>query len=52
MPTSKQRRATAQRKLQRQLERRATQARRNRILAIAGLIAVVIVVAGLVVWKV
>lgn len=36
MPTNEQRRATAKRKLERQLERRAKQARRRRILVIAG----------------
>lgn len=51
VPTSKQRRATAKRKLERQLERRAKQARRNRIVTIAALAAVVIVVAGLAVWQ-
>jgi peptidyl-prolyl cis-trans isomerase B (cyclophilin B) len=52
VPTNKQRRATAKRKLERQLERRATQARRRRILTIAALAGVVIVVAGLAVWTV
>ena len=52
MPTNKQRRATAKRKLERQLERRAKQARRRRILTIAALAGVVIVVAGLAVWTV
>ncbi|HEY7050785.1 MAG TPA: peptidylprolyl isomerase [Mycobacterium sp.] len=51
MPTEKQRRATAKRKLERQLQRRQKQARRNRILAIAALAGVIILVAGLVVWK-
>jgi peptidyl-prolyl cis-trans isomerase B (cyclophilin B) len=36
VPTNEQRRATAKRKLERQLERRATQARRRRILLIVG----------------
>ncbi|MCV7102391.1 peptidylprolyl isomerase [Mycobacterium palustre] len=36
MPTNEQRRANAKRKLERQLERRAKQARRRRILVIAG----------------
>ncbi|VBA56994.1 peptidylprolyl isomerase [Mycobacterium attenuatum] len=36
MPTNQQRRATAKRKLERQLERRAKQAKRRRILTIAG----------------
>jgi peptidyl-prolyl cis-trans isomerase B (cyclophilin B) len=52
VPTNKQRRATAKRKLERQLEKRATQARRRRILIIAALAGVVIVVAGLAVWTV
>jgi len=52
VPTNKQRRATAKRKLERQLERRANQARRRRILTIAALAGVVIVVAGLAVWTV
>ena len=52
VPTNKQRRATAKRKLERQLERRATQARRRRIFTIAALAGVVIVVAGLAVWTV
>ncbi len=52
MPTDKQRRATAKRKLERQLERRAKQARRRMILTITAGAAVVIVVAGLAVWTV
>ena len=36
MPTNEQRRANAKRKLERQLERRAKQARMRRILVIAG----------------
>ena len=51
MPTNKQRRATAKRKLERQLERRAKQARRRRILTIAAIAAVVVVVAGLALWQ-
>ena len=50
MPTNRQRRATAKRKLERQLERRAQRARRRRMWTIAALSAlVVIVVAALVV---
>ena len=50
MPTNQQRRATAKRKLERQLERRAKQAKRRRILTIAGgAVAVVAVVAAVVV---
>ena len=46
MPTNEQRRATAKRKLERQLERRAQQAKRRRLLAIiAGSFAAVLVVA-------
>ena len=47
MPTNEQRRATAKRKLERQLERRAEQARRRRMLAIVGgsVAAAVVVVA-------
>jgi peptidyl-prolyl cis-trans isomerase B (cyclophilin B) len=47
VPTNEQRRATAKRKLERQLERRAKQARRRRILVIAaGSILAVAVVAA------
>jgi peptidyl-prolyl cis-trans isomerase B (cyclophilin B) len=46
VPTNEQRRATAKRKLERQLERRAQQARRRRTLAIVGgSLAAVVVVA-------
>jgi len=46
VPTNEQRRATAKRKLERQLERRAQQAKRRRLLAIiAGSFAAVLVVA-------
>jgi peptidyl-prolyl cis-trans isomerase B (cyclophilin B) len=47
VPTNQQRRATAKRKLERQLERRAKQAKRRRILTIAGVagVAVAVVVA-------
>jgi peptidyl-prolyl cis-trans isomerase B (cyclophilin B) len=47
VPTNEQRRATAKRKLERQLERRAEQARRRRMVAIVGgaVAAVVVVVA-------
>ena len=46
MPTNEQRRATAKRKLERQLERRQQQAKRRRILVIAGAsIAAVAVIA-------
>jgi peptidyl-prolyl cis-trans isomerase B (cyclophilin B) len=47
VPTNEQRRATAKRKLERQLERHAQQARRRRMLAIVGgaVAAVVVVVA-------
>ncbi len=47
MPTNEQRRATAKRKLERQLERREAQARRRRLYTIiASAVAVVAVVAG------
>jgi peptidyl-prolyl cis-trans isomerase B (cyclophilin B) len=49
VPTNKQRRAMAKRKLERQLERRAKQERRRRIITIAAMVAVV-VVAGVAVW--
>ena len=50
MPTNEQRRATAKRKLERQLERRAKQARTRRILVIAGgSIAAVAVIAVVVI---
>lgn len=47
MPTNEQRRASAKRKLERQLERRAKQARRRRILVIAGgsIVAVAVIAA-------
>jgi len=50
VPTNKQRRATAKRKLERQLDRRAKQARRRRVVTIATTVGVVVVVAGLAVW--
>ena len=47
MPTNEQRRATAKRKLERQLERREAQARRRRLYTIiASAVAVVAVIAG------
>lgn len=50
MPTNEQRRATAKRKLERQLERRAKQARTRRILVIAGgVLAAVAVIAAVVI---
>ncbi|MDV3124930.1 peptidylprolyl isomerase [Mycobacterium sp. 21AC1] len=49
MPTNEQRRATAKRKLERQLERRAAQERKRRILTIVGSAAAAIVVIGAVV---
>jgi peptidyl-prolyl cis-trans isomerase B (cyclophilin B) len=51
VPTNKQRRATAKRKLERQLERRAQRERRRRITIIAAIAVVVLVVAGLGVWQ-
>ena len=48
MPTNEQRRATAKRKLERQMERRAKQTRTRRILVIAGgVIASLAVIAAL-----
>ncbi len=49
MPTNEQRRATAKRKLERQLERRAQKARRRRIYTIIGSAVAAIVVIGAVV---
>jgi peptidyl-prolyl cis-trans isomerase B (cyclophilin B) len=53
VPTNEQRRATAKRKLERQLERRAKQARRRRILLIAGgsvaAVAVIVAIVGTVI---
>jgi peptidyl-prolyl cis-trans isomerase B (cyclophilin B) len=50
VPTNEQRRATAKRKLERQLEQRAKQAKRRRILVIAGgAVAVVAVLAAVVI---
>ncbi|OSC37863.1 peptidylprolyl isomerase [Mycobacterium decipiens] len=50
MPTNQQRRATAKRKLERQLERRAKQARRRRVLlVVGGSIAAVAVIAAVVI---
>ena len=46
MPTNEQRRATAKRKLDRQLERRATKERQRRIYTIVGSIVAAIVVIG------
>ncbi|MCV7065188.1 peptidylprolyl isomerase [Mycolicibacterium houstonense] len=49
MPTNEQRRATAKRKLERQLERRAAQERKRRILTIAGsAVGAVVVIAAVV----
>jgi peptidyl-prolyl cis-trans isomerase B (cyclophilin B) len=49
VPTNEQRRATAKRKLERQLERRAQKARRRRLLTIIGSVVGAIVVIGAVV---
>jgi peptidyl-prolyl cis-trans isomerase B (cyclophilin B) len=49
VPTNEQRRATAKRKLERQLERRATQERRRRLLTIIGSALGVVLVIGAVV---
>ncbi|MBI3227568.1 MAG: peptidylprolyl isomerase [Mycolicibacterium cosmeticum] len=52
MPTNKQRRETAQRKLDRQLERRAAQAKRNRILTIVASVVGVAALIGAAVFTV
>ena len=52
MPTNEQRRATAKRKLERQLERRAEQARRRRMVVIVCGAVAAVVVAALVVFTV
>jgi peptidyl-prolyl cis-trans isomerase B (cyclophilin B) len=49
VPTNQQRRATAKRKLERQLERRAKQAKRRRQLVIAGIALVAVAVIGAIV---
>jgi len=49
VPTNEQRRATAKRKLERQLERRATKERQRRIYTIVGSIVAAIVVIGAIV---
>jgi peptidyl-prolyl cis-trans isomerase B (cyclophilin B) len=49
VPTNEQRRATAKRKLERQLERRAAQARRRRLFTIIGSVVGVLVVVAAVV---
>ena len=49
MPTNEQRRATAKRKLERQLERRAAKERKRRIYMISGAVVAAIVVIGAVV---
>ncbi|MUL84355.1 MULTISPECIES: peptidylprolyl isomerase [unclassified Mycolicibacterium] len=49
MPTNEQRRETAKRKLERQLERRAAQERKRRIVTIAGSAVAAVVVIGAVV---
>lgn len=46
MPTNEQRRATAKRKLERQLERRAAKERQRRIFTIVGSVIGVLVIAG------
>lgn len=49
MPSNKQRREAAKRKLERQLARRAQRAKRRRVYAVAGSAAAVVLVAGLIV---
>jgi len=48
VPTNEQRRATAKRKLERQLERRAARARKQRILTIAGSVVAVLVIGAVI----
>lgn len=50
MPTNKQRRETAQRKLERQLARRAQRAEHKRLLQIAGSVGIVILVVAMVAY--
>ncbi|MHA3022251.1 peptidylprolyl isomerase [Mycobacterium sp. BMJ-28] len=52
MPTNKQRRETAQRKLDRQLERRAAQAKRRKLFTIIASVVGAVVVAGAAVFTV
>ena len=50
MPTNAQRRETAKRKLERQLERRAQKEKQQRILTVAGSLLAFAVAAGLIAW--
>lgn len=50
MSTNQQRREAAKRKLEKQLARRAEEAKRNRIIAVVATVAVVVVVTGVVVF--
>jgi peptidyl-prolyl cis-trans isomerase B (cyclophilin B) len=50
VPTNEQRRQAAKRKLERQLANRAVRARRRRILAVAGSVAIVLVAVGGIYW--
>ena len=50
MPTNAQRRETAKRKLERQLERRAQKEKQQRILTVAGSLLAIAVAAGLIAW--
>jgi peptidyl-prolyl cis-trans isomerase B (cyclophilin B) len=52
VPTNEQRRATAKRKLDRQLEKRAAKAKRQRTFTIAGAVVGVIVLVGAIAWSV
>src|SRR6478735_6252456 len=52
VPTNEQRRATAKRKLDRQLERRAAKERKRRLFTIVGSVAGVVIVAAAVVTAV
>ena len=50
MPTNAQRRETAKRKLERQLESRAQKEKRQRILTVAGSLLAIALAAGLIAW--
>lgn len=50
MPTNAQRRETAKRKLERQLERRAQKEKQQRLLTVIGSVAAIALAAGLIAW--
>ena len=50
MPTNSQRRETAKRKLERQLERRAQKEKQQRLLTVVGSVAAIALAAGLIAW--